>query len=38
VEEWEKIISTCVEFATDVCLSYENYISSDFAEKVKVLY
>jgi fructokinase len=38
VEEWEKIISTGVEFATDVCLSYENYISSDFAEKVKVLY
>ena len=25
--EWSKIISTAVDFATHVCLSYENYIS-----------
>jgi fructokinase len=31
--EWFKIIRPAVEFATHVCLSYENYISSEFAEK-----
>lgn len=36
-EEWSKIISTGVSFATEVCLSYENYISGEFAEKYKVL-
>jgi len=30
-EEWGRIISAGVEFATDVCLSYENYISYEFA-------
>ncbi len=34
-EEWEKIISTAVGFATDVCLSYDNYISMPFAEKYR---
>lgn len=29
--EWEKITGTAVEFATHVCMSYENYISDDFA-------
>ena len=33
--EWEKVISMAVEFATDVCLSYENYISVEFAKKLK---
>ena len=32
---WEQIITTAVEFATHVCLSYDNYISVDFAEKYK---
>ena len=32
-ERWSRIISAGVSFATDVCLSYENYISEDFAEK-----
>lgn len=32
-EKWSRIISAGVSFATDVCLSYENYISADFAEK-----
>lgn len=30
-KEWKQIIQTAVDFATDVCLSYENYISEDFA-------
>ena len=32
--EWEKIIETAVDFATHVCLSYENYISVEFAKTV----
>lgn len=32
-EQWEKIVSSGVEFATEVCLSYENYISKEFAIK-----
>lgn len=30
---WSKVISSGVDFASDVCLSYENYISTEFAEK-----
>ncbi|MEI6048471.1 MAG: PfkB family carbohydrate kinase [Bacteroidota bacterium] len=33
--EWSKIISTAVSFATHVCMSYENYISAEFAEELK---
>lgn len=29
--EWSGIIGTAVEFATHVCMSYENYISEEFA-------
>jgi fructokinase len=32
-QEWSKIISTAVEFATDVCLSYENYIGLALAKR-----
>ena len=32
-EKWFMIVSTGVEFATNVCLSYENYISEDFADR-----
>lgn len=32
---WEKIISSGVEFATHVCMSYDNYISDEFAEELK---
>jgi len=32
--EWEKIISLAINFATHVCLSYENYISKDFAKEI----
>ncbi|MCE5347886.1 MAG: PfkB family carbohydrate kinase [Bacteroidales bacterium] len=34
-EEWEKVITTAVDFATHVCLSYENYISPEFAKEQK---
>jgi len=34
-DKWSKIVSTGVDFATDVCMSYENYISYEFAKKVK---
>jgi fructokinase len=36
-KEWSKIISNAVDFATHVCLSYENYISKDFAKKAKTM-
>jgi fructokinase len=32
---WSKVISMGVDFATNVCLSYENYISEDFAKELK---
>jgi fructokinase len=32
---WSEIISTAVGFATHVCLSYENYISAEFAAEIK---
>jgi fructokinase len=34
-EEWAKVTSMGVDFATNVCLSYENYISLEFAEELK---
>ncbi len=34
-KEWSMIISTAVDFASEVCLSYENYISREFAAKFK---
>jgi fructokinase len=35
-KEWSKIISSGVAFATHVCLSYENYISLEFAKELKI--
>jgi len=32
-EMWDKIVSMGVGYATNVCLSYENYISLEFASK-----
>lgn len=32
LERWDKIISYALEFSKEVCLSYDNYISSEFAE------
>jgi len=34
-EDWQAVIETAVAFATHVCLSYENYISDEFAEEIK---
>lgn len=33
--EWSDVIETAVAFATHVCLSYENYISPEFALEMK---
>ena len=33
-KEWSEIISVGVSFATDVCMSYENYISNEFASRL----
>lgn len=33
--EWTEVIGTAVAFATHVCLSYENYISPEFALQIK---
>jgi fructokinase len=33
--EWQKIISTAVDFATNVCLSYDNYIDAAFASRYR---
>ncbi|MCX6254962.1 MAG: PfkB family carbohydrate kinase [Bacteroidia bacterium] len=35
-KEWSKVISTAVAFATHVCLSYENYISPEFAREMRI--
>ncbi|MBN2812520.1 MAG: carbohydrate kinase [Bacteroidales bacterium] len=35
-EQWEDIVSTAVEFATHVCLSYDNYISNEFAAQYQL--
>jgi fructokinase len=32
-KEWSMVISTAIEFATEVCLSYENYIGSAYARR-----
>ncbi|HOK26114.1 MAG TPA: carbohydrate kinase [Bacteroidales bacterium] len=33
--EWEKIIATAVDFATEVCLSWDNYIGFEFASRYR---
>jgi fructokinase len=32
--DWNQLVLTGVDFATEVCLSYENYISKEFAGRV----
>ena len=34
-KQWSEIIGTAVSFATHVCMSYENYISEEFATEMK---
>jgi fructokinase len=33
---WENIIETAVDFATHVCMNYDNYISEEFASRYQV--
>ncbi|MBI9037986.1 MAG: carbohydrate kinase [Bacteroidales bacterium] len=33
VENWDRIINSGIEFATEACLSYDNYIPESFAAK-----
>ena len=33
---WETLVTTAVDFATHVCMNYDNYISEEFAEKYKL--
>lgn len=33
---WNDIVTTAVDFATHVCMSYDNYLSEEFAEKYKL--
>lgn len=35
-EMWESIVTTAVDFATSVCMGYDNYISNEFAEKYRL--
>jgi fructokinase len=32
-DEWSEVIETAVAFATHVCMSYDNYISAEFAKE-----
>jgi fructokinase len=34
-KEWEKIVSTAVDFAANVCMSYDNYIDAEFARRYR---
>jgi fructokinase len=34
-DAWEKIVLSGIAFASDVCMSYENYVSEEFAAKLK---
>jgi len=33
--EWNELITIAIEFSREVCLSYENYLPLEYAEKVK---
>jgi len=35
IKEWEKIVSSAVDFASNVCMSYDNYIDTEFASKYR---
>lgn len=34
-EQWEKLISTAVDFSSEVCCSYDNYVSEEFVSNYK---
>ncbi len=33
---WKKLIETAIRFSTEVCMSYDNYISTQFANQLQV--
>lgn len=33
-ETWKKLVNTAIQFATEVCLSYENFVTREFAQKL----
>ena len=33
IEQWQQLLLIGIDFASEVCMSYENYISSDFANR-----
>ncbi len=35
-KSWESLVTTAVDFATYVCMSYDNYISKEFAGKYRI--
>jgi fructokinase len=35
-EQWEPIVKTAIDFATHVCMNYDNYISDEFASNYKL--
>ncbi len=35
MKEWEKIVSTAVDFASNVCMSFDNYIDTEFASRYR---
>jgi fructokinase len=34
-DKWTKVVSMGVDFASNVCMSYDNYISEEFAKEIK---
>jgi len=36
-EKWETMINTAILFSSEVCMSYENFVSREFAQKLKML-
>lgn len=36
--QWEELIGVAIEFSREVCLSYDNYLPVEFAEKAKLKY
>ncbi len=36
--QWEELINAAIRFSREVCLSYDNYLPLEFAEKVKQKY
>jgi fructokinase len=34
-EDWKKVVECGIELSAEVCQSYDNYISKDFAETYK---